>query len=98
MLLQVLKVCTEFQGSGLKNHPDGIYIEMDLILVYGYIIKPLLAGLRKRVIEEVERLTALNIKAIDISVKKPLCLIQKNPRNRMRILTGMMPVKGRIYR
>lgn len=52
-----------------ENHPDGIYIEMDLVLIYGYVIKPLLAEVRNRVSVEVERLTALNIKLMDVYVK-----------------------------
>ncbi|HHX18384.1 MAG TPA: Asp23/Gls24 family envelope stress response protein [Clostridium sp.] len=52
-----------------ENHPDGIYIEMDLILIYGYQIKTLLREIQKRVIEEVENLTALNIKRLNLVAK-----------------------------
>ena len=59
-----------------ENHPDGIYIEMDLALVYGYLIKPLLREVQQRVSEEVERLTALNIKTLNL-VAKTLVIEQK---------------------
>jgi len=49
-----------------ENHPDGIYIEVDLVLIYGYAIKPLLLEIQKKVKDEVERLTALNIKALNL--------------------------------
>ncbi|MCX7922294.1 MAG: Asp23/Gls24 family envelope stress response protein [Clostridia bacterium] len=52
-----------------ENHPDGIYVEMDLVLVYGYVIKPLLREIQNQVSEEIERLTALNIKSLNIIVK-----------------------------
>lgn len=52
-----------------ENHPDGIYIEMDLVLIYGYMIKPLLRQIQDKVSEEVERLTALNIKAMNLVAK-----------------------------
>ncbi len=52
-----------------ENHPDGIYIEMDLVLVYGYPIKGLLREVQQRVCEEVERLTALNIKRLNLVAK-----------------------------
>lgn len=52
-----------------ENHPDGIYIEMDLILIYGYIIRPLLRKVQEDVSEEVEKLTALNIKALNLVAK-----------------------------
>jgi uncharacterized alkaline shock family protein YloU len=52
-----------------ENHSDGIYLEMDLVLVYGYILKPLLNEVRKSIIGEVERLTALNIKTMRLTAK-----------------------------
>ncbi|HHW49751.1 MAG TPA: Asp23/Gls24 family envelope stress response protein [Clostridiaceae bacterium] len=52
-----------------ENNPDGIRIEIDLILVYGYVIKPLLQEVQQKVKKEVERLTDLNIKALDVTAK-----------------------------
>ncbi len=52
-----------------ENHPDGIFIEMDLVLVYGYIIRQLLYEVQKKVKEEIERLTALNIKSLNLIAK-----------------------------
>ena len=52
-----------------ENRPDGIFIEMDLILVYGYAIRPLIQGIQLKVKDEVEKLTALNIGALNITVK-----------------------------
>lgn len=52
-----------------ENHPDGIYIEMDLVLVYGYVLKPLLQEVQRRVKEEVERLTALHIRSLNLYAK-----------------------------
>jgi len=52
-----------------ENRSDGIYIEMDLVLVYGYIIRPLLNEVKKRINNEVERLTALNIKMMKLTAK-----------------------------
>ncbi len=59
-----------------ENHPDGIYIEMDLVLYYGHVIKPLLHEIQQRVSEEVEKLTALNIKTMNL-VAKSLVLQNK---------------------
>lgn len=52
-----------------ENHIDGIYIEMDLILVYGCLIRQLLKEVQLKVAEEVEKLTALNIQRLDITAK-----------------------------
>lgn len=49
-----------------ENRPDGIHMEMDLVLVYGYILKPLLQKVQEKVREEVERLTALNIRDLKV--------------------------------
>lgn len=60
-----------------ENHPDGIYIEVDLILEYGYTIKPLLKKVQLELKDEIERLTALNIKALNL-VAKGLVVSQPN--------------------
>lgn len=52
-----------------ENHADGIFIEMDLVLVYGYVIKDLLREVQKNVSEEVEKLTAINIKTMNLVAK-----------------------------
>jgi len=52
-----------------ENRIDGIYIEMDLVLVYGCLIRPLLKEVQLKVAEEVEKLTALNIQRLDITAK-----------------------------
>lgn len=52
-----------------ENRADGIYIEIDLVLIYGYMIKSLLREVQRNVKDEVERLTALNIKALNVVAK-----------------------------
>jgi len=52
-----------------ENNPDGTYIELDLVLIFGYIIRPLLQEVQQKVKEEVERLTNLNIKALNVTAK-----------------------------
>jgi uncharacterized alkaline shock family protein YloU len=52
-----------------ENHADGIYVEMDLVLTYGYMIKSLLHEVQRKVSDEVERLTALNIKTLNVVAK-----------------------------
>jgi uncharacterized alkaline shock family protein YloU len=52
-----------------ENTAEGIFMEIDLVLVYGYVIRPLLKEVQTRVRDEVERLTALNIKTINVYAK-----------------------------
>jgi len=60
-----------------ENRPDGIYIEMDLVLVYGYMIKKLLREVQEQVSEQIKHLTALNIKRMNV-VAKSLVMDKKN--------------------
>ena len=53
----------------VENSADGISIEMDLILIYGYNIRSLLYEVQKMVKVEVERLTSLNIKELNVIAK-----------------------------
>ncbi len=52
-----------------ENRPDGTYMEMDLVLRYGLQLRELVKSLQQKVAEEVERLTALNIRQINVTVK-----------------------------
>lgn len=60
-----------------ENHPDGIHIEMDLVLLYGYVIRPLLREIQAKVRGEVEHLTALNIKSLNLVAKS--LIVEKKP-------------------
>ncbi len=53
----------------VENHPDGTYMEMDLVMVYGFPIRALVKELQQKTVEEVEKLTALNIKQFSVTVK-----------------------------
>lgn len=52
-----------------ENRPDGIYIEMDLVLIYGSLIKQLLREVQERVSEQIKHLTALNIRRMNVVAK-----------------------------
>jgi uncharacterized alkaline shock family protein YloU len=62
-----------------ETHPDGIHIEMDLVLYYGYVIKPLLRQIQNNVSEEVERITGLNIKTLNVNAKSLVMEQKKEP-------------------
>jgi adenylate kinase family enzyme len=64
--IQGVNKITRFRA---ENRPEGIHIEMDLVLVFGYQIKPLIEYTRMKIRDELERLTALNIKTLNITVK-----------------------------
>ncbi len=68
-------VVTNIQGVNkisrfrAENRPEGTYMEIDLVLVYGYQLRELVKEVQRKVSEEVERLTALNIKQVNVTVK-----------------------------
>lgn len=68
-------VVTHIQGVSkisrfrAENRPDGTYMEIDLILIYGFALRPLILEIQTRVRDEVEKLTALNIKLINVTVR-----------------------------
>jgi len=66
MQIEGVQKITRFRA---ENRPEGVYLEMDLILYYGYTIRPVIEKVQQEVSKEVERLTALNIKEMDITVK-----------------------------
>ncbi|MEN8907690.1 MAG: hypothetical protein ABF289_17200 [Clostridiales bacterium] len=67
-----------------ENQPDGIYIEIDLVLIYGYIIRPLLNEVKNRIKNEVEKLTALNIKVMKLTAKT--LVIDQNYKNNLGVV------------
>ncbi len=52
-----------------ENHDEGITMELELVLVYGHNIRKLIHEIQRRVSAEVEGLTALNIKQVNVTVK-----------------------------
>ena len=52
------------------NVPDGIYMELEIVLIYGYNIKKALLEVKSAVIKEVESLAALNIRSINVIAGK----------------------------
>lgn len=68
-------VVTNIQGVSkisrfrAENRPEGTYMEMDVVLVYGFLIRELVKEIQRKVGEEVERLTALNIKQVNVTVR-----------------------------
>lgn len=52
-----------------ENRPEGTYMEMDLVLIYGCPIRSLIQEIQRKLSAEVEKLTALNIKQVNVTVK-----------------------------
>jgi uncharacterized alkaline shock family protein YloU len=61
-----------------ENMEDGTYIEIDLVIVYGYALRPLILEIQTKLRDEIERLTALNINAINVIVKSLVVATKKS--------------------
>lgn len=61
-----------------ENRPDGTYMDMDLVLIYGCNIRTLIREIQRSVSSEVEKLTALNIAQVNVTVKS---LVIENQAN-----------------
>lgn len=57
-------------GIQIKNLEQGIIIGLNVEVMYGNPIVPLISLMQKQIIYEVEKMTSLNILAVDIIVKK----------------------------
>lgn len=53
----------------VETQSQGAYIEIDLVLFYGCIIKPIMYAIQKKVCDEIEYLTGINIKNINLVAK-----------------------------
>lgn len=62
-----------------ENRPDGTYMDMDLVLIYGCGIRELIKEIQRNVSSEVEKLTALNIAQVNVTVKS---LVVESTENR----------------
>lgn len=65
----------------VRNNEKGILIDMDIILFYGYPIKPLVMTFKNEVSIELEKLTALNIIQFDVYVKTLIVKKQNESRD-----------------
>ena len=52
-----------------EEQNDGMYIYMEVIINYGYNVNEAISGLKRKIIKEIENLTAMNVSNMDIVVK-----------------------------
>ena len=52
-----------------EGYDDGIYIYIEVIIEYGYKVTESMKTLKKRIIREIENLTAMNVLNMEIVVK-----------------------------
>ena len=57
-------------GIQVKNLEQGIIISLNVEVMYGNPIVPLISLMQQQIIYEVENMTSLNILAVDVAVKK----------------------------
>jgi uncharacterized alkaline shock family protein YloU len=68
-LLYQIEGINKISRFRVENTQGGIYMEIDLILVYGYAINPLVRKVYDKISTEIEKHTALTVKTINITIK-----------------------------
>jgi uncharacterized alkaline shock family protein YloU len=61
-----IKKITRFRAD---NRPEGIIIDMDLTIIYGRLLKDILAEVQQNVREELEKLTDLHLSSLNLTAK-----------------------------
>lgn len=64
-----VNVIYKVQRVKVENLQNGIAIYIDVIVEYGCVFRPILADFKEKVKKEIDRLTAMNVVTIQVSVK-----------------------------
>jgi len=62
-----------------SNTPDGLYIDMDVIMVFGYNLIEAVKEARAQIIKELDRFAGFNVNAFNINIKN--LVFKKSPPN-----------------
>jgi len=68
-LLYQIEGINKISRFRVENAQGGVYMELDLILVYGHAITPLVEKIYEKITKEIEKNTALTVKTINITIK-----------------------------
>lgn len=66
----------------VDTHADGVTVDMDVSLVYGVPLYEVLEEVQKRVTEEIEYATALNVQAVNVTARRLIFDDEGNPMSR----------------
>lgn len=66
VIMPQMEKVTRFRTS---NSPDGLYIDMDVIMVFGYNLLEAVKEARAQIIKELDRFAGFNVNAFNINVK-----------------------------
>ena len=66
VIMPQMEKVTRFRTS---NSPDGLYIDMDVIMVFGYNLLEAVKTARDQIIKELDRFAGFNVNAFNINVK-----------------------------
>lgn len=59
-----------------SNGPDGLYIDMDVIMVFGYNLIEAVKTARESIVKELDRFAGFNVNSLNINVKN--LILKKN--------------------
>ena len=61
----------------VQNYGEGPLIDMEVSVVYGYNVTEGLVEFKKKIVKEIENLTAMNVVKLDV-VAKNIVVLEKN--------------------
>ena len=61
----------------VQNYGEGPLIDMEVSVVYGYNVAEGLVEFKKKIVKEIENLTAMNVVKLDV-VAKNIVVLEKN--------------------
>ena len=61
----------------VQNYGEGPLIDMEVSVVYGYNVAEGLVEFKKKIVKEIENLTAMNVVRLDV-VAKNIVVLEKN--------------------
>ena len=62
----------------VQNYDEGLFIYIEVCVVYGYNLKESLKMFKEKIIKEIEKLTAMNIAKLDVIAKSIMVETKKN--------------------
>jgi hypothetical protein len=77
-IIEIMPQMDKVSRFRTSNGPDGLYIDMDVIMVFGYNLLESVKTAREQIIKELDRFAGFNVNVLNINVKS-LVFIKSPP-------------------
>ncbi|NLB78657.1 MAG: Asp23/Gls24 family envelope stress response protein [Clostridiaceae bacterium] len=73
-IIEIMPQMDKVSRFRTSNGPDGLYIDMDVIMVFGYNLLESVKTAREQIIKELDRFAGFNVNVLNINVKSLVCI------------------------